>query len=101
MTFSPMYITVAIALGVAIDWAFYERSLNVMRQFLDLRKPYAYIATLFPRAIGIIASPVIILYGVVLPSDRLTYIVLGTSLFLLSNFYGYFWIYFDNKRNQM
>ena len=95
-----MFIIAAIALGVAIDWAFYERSLNVMRQFLDLRKPYTYMSTVFPRLIGIAASSVGILYGLALPSDRVTFIVLGTSLFLLSNFYSYFWVYFDNKRSQ-
>ena len=99
MAFTPLYVIAAIALGVAIDWAFYERSLNVMRQFLDLRKPYGYVSTVFPRVIGTLVSSVVILYGVVLPSDRVPFIVLGTSLFLLSNFYSYFWVYFDNKRS--
>jgi len=96
MTFSVISILVSIVIGLAIDWAFYERTVNVMKQFYKYKISTNYINYLYPRVIITCVACVIIIYGLSSIKNDI-YIVLGGVLFLLSNYYAYFRIYCDNK----
>jgi hypothetical protein len=83
-----VYVPVFVVAGLAIDWAFFWNTDNVIRQFWDIRDGYGYRDLLFPRAIVTVISSAVFGIGAMQapPSDPL--LVTGMALFLAANFYA-------------
>lgn len=81
----------------AIDWAFFDRTLNVIIQFFPLKKDYKYFNFFNYRYIGIIFSALIISHEIVFKKHIVFSIILGSFMFIVSNFYIYFRIYVENR----
>jgi len=93
----PAYAVAAVAIGVGLDWAFYERTMNVMTIFYPLKKEYNYFDSLFPRIVGIVVASLICLYGVLNASHRTYVIIAGAAIFMIFNSYAYFSDYRDHR----
>jgi hypothetical protein len=84
----------AIALGVAIDWAMFDRVTTITR--LTYNQPF-YRQTIYPRIFVTILSPVLVLYG----SSRASFascVIAGGVLFFASTAYGIYRTWFGNNQ---
>lgn len=85
------YIPIAIALGLFLDWAFFERADNAIRMFYDIEEGYGYRDLLFPRVVVTVTSSAIIGLGMMAwpgSAAKVALIVTGGTLFMLANFYA-------------
>jgi hypothetical protein len=93
-----IFLPLAFAVAIAIDWAFYERTVNVIKQFYKLDKDYNYIEMLIPRIGLTLLGAAAIYYGLRPPAYNTSMLIIGSVLFLGSNFYPYLRIYLNNRR---
>ena len=83
-----VYLPVFVVVGLAIDWAFFWNSDNVIRQFYDIRDGYEYRDLLFPRTIVTVIASAIVGIGAMQAPPSAPLLVVGTALFLAANFYA-------------
>jgi hypothetical protein len=83
-----VYVPVFVVAGLAIDWAFFWNTDNVIRQFWDIRDGYGYRDLLFPRSIVTVISSAIFGIGAMQAPPSTPLLVAGGALFLAANFYA-------------
>lgn len=83
-----VYIPLFVALGMALDWAFFETADNTIRTFWEVQEGYSYRELLFPRAYTTIISSATIGVGALAAPPNAPIIIAGSALFLLANFYA-------------
>jgi hypothetical protein len=83
-----VHIPLFVALGMALDWALFERADNAIRTFWEVQEGYSYRELLFPRAYVTMISSAIIGVGALDAPPNAPVIIAGSSLFLLANFYA-------------
>lgn len=94
---SFLQIPAAILLAIIIDWAIYDRTLNVFRIFFRFDVDCSYTSLLFPRILGLITGAVLIVTGIQDMENLSIFVVLGTGLIIVSNIYPFIYIYFYHK----
>ena len=83
-----VYIMVFVILGVALDWAFFERAHNIMAAFWPIKEGYGYKETLFPRVYLTLISSVIVAVGSLNDPPNAALIIGGGVVFILSSLYA-------------
>lgn len=84
---------------IMVDWAFYERTINIIYIFYSLEKEYKYkdFLTIY-RVLLLTISAGMICYIIVKGTGYGYTAIAGTVLFLLTHFYIFLKIYIENRR---
>jgi hypothetical protein len=83
-----VYIAIFVILGAALDWAFFERTHNIMAAFWPIKEGYGYKETLFPRAYLTVISSVVVAVGSLDEPPNSALIIGGGAVFMLSGLYA-------------
>jgi hypothetical protein len=80
-----VYVSLAIVLGLAIDWAVFERLTMILGAVGAPKEDHAYRDLLFPRVIITVISSVAIAIGILSEPERAMLTIAGTAIFAAAN----------------
>ena len=84
---SIAYLPLFVLVGVALDWAFFERMRTIIRMFRPDAGAVSYRRELWPRIAVTIVGCLVAGAGSMPNEPNASLIIIGGAMFLASNFY--------------